>query len=141
MLLKPLGHTSNLNKSYHKIKNQKSPTNKLPISIDPIADFVYGTSGLIIAVRAGIINVGVAAAVVVVDVVLSMVLLIVKGTAWTILANILTYGWFAIMLITNLIVWYVAIGHGFLVMFGITVVVFYALFFVIKDEARIVRKR
>ena len=102
---------------------------------------MYGTSGLIIAVRAEIINIGVAAAVVVVDVVLSMVLLIVKGTAWTILANILTYGWFATMLIANLIVWYVAIGHGFLVMFGITVVIFYALFFVIKDEARIVGKR
>ncbi len=116
--------------------------NRLPISMDPIADFVFGTAGLIIACRSGIISIAPIVAIIVLNLILNFILHLVKTDfLWSLIANLLTYGWFAIMLLADFLVWYVAIGRISWIAFGITIVVFYVLFFSFRDKNRTVRKR
>lgn len=135
---------------YRKLQEKPSHWfNKLPISMDPIADFVFGLSGLIIGYRSGLIGLLPIILVILVNMGLVVGLQIVKDdaawslydAAWSLLANISTYSWFAVMLLADFLVWHVAIKRGSWITFGITIVVFYALFFSFRDESRTIRKR
>ncbi|MBQ8984813.1 hypothetical protein IJ098_03100 [Candidatus Saccharibacteria bacterium] len=130
---------------YRKLEEEERPDhwfNGLPISMDPIADFIFGISGLIIGCRGELVSFWLVVAIVLINLGLSIGLQVVKNDQiWSILANLSTYGWFAVMLLSDYLVWHVAIGHGYWVAFAITVVVFYALLFSFRDESRTIRKR
>lgn len=114
--------------------------NRLPISMDPIADFIYGISGLIIGIRLGSVNIGFVIATVIICIGGNVILQKVSGITWQIIANLLTYGFFAIMIFADAIVWQMSVGSLWHRGFIPTMTVFYIIYFIVRDKSRTIRK-
>lgn len=116
--------------------------NRLPISMDPIADFIFGTAGLIIGYRSGLISMTPIVITLLLSITLNFILHKVKNDfVWSLIANLLTYGWFAIMILADYVVWNVSIERGNLIAFGITIIIYHFLYVSFRDKNRTIRKR
>ncbi|MBR0403249.1 hypothetical protein IJI55_01725 [Candidatus Saccharibacteria bacterium] len=108
--------------------------------MDPIADFIYGISGLIIGIRLGSVNIGFVIATVIICIGGNVILQKVSGITWQIIANLLTYGFFAIMIFADAIVWQMSVGSLWHRGFIPTMTVFYIIYFIVRDKSRTIRK-
>lgn len=114
--------------------------NRLPLTMDPLADFIYGVGGLVYLYKVSHFWGYSAAAILIAGacIVLNLVALVLeRGLARTIVVNVLTYGYYAVMVSTNFLVWRT---NGNLVGFLVTMLIFYVILFSIGDRSRIVRR-
>ena len=113
--------------------------NRLPISPDPIADFIFGLAGLIYASRRGgfkpVIVLVIAAYCILINIAFN---LSSEGVLRRVIANLLTYGFYLVMIISNYLVWKFASPKS-LAGFIASEIVFYCVYFLVRDKRRIVR--
>ncbi len=130
---------------YRRVPKDERPRhwfNRLPISMDPLADFVFVAGGVMYVADikwfGAIVVVVVGAALVV----LQMVCQDASDQVFSRVMTVLTYGWFVEMIVILGAVWYFCVAMPIWpIGFGSTLVVFYACFFLVRDKSRTIRKR
>lgn len=119
--------------------------NKLPITLDPIADFCLGICGFIAWGRItgkifpAILTIAIGAFVSIFG---NVVLQFVSGLLWTICAMILTYGWFILMMAAQILLW-IAVSEAPYTFFGIagSICLFYLILVVFGNKDRLIRRK
>lgn len=115
--------------------------NRLPISMDPLADFAF-VGGCFIHVAhnkiAGLVYLGLAALVLILWQVIARC---AKDLVYTIMMTGLTYYWFGMMVAAMIIVWRRNVQEYWLPGAMMTLVVFYGCYFKLEEKSRRIRKR
>lgn len=116
--------------------------NCLPITMDPLADFVFVCGGIIHVAESKWLGVVVCLILTVVQIMWMAVAARACDEVFMVMMTVMTYAWFALMVLMMIMVWcysaptVICIG-GVMV----TLVTFYVSFFKNRDKSRTIRKR
>lgn len=115
--------------------------NRFPITMDPIADFFLVGGGIIHVMDDKLWGAYLVAGMAALMLLWNWLGHNAKNLAYTILMTVLTYYWFAMMVVAVVVVWCHDGGPYWLVGLIVTVVVFYLVWFKTRDKTRSIRRR
>ncbi len=115
--------------------------NRLPITMDPLADFCLVIGGIVHVMDNKPMGLLVSLIVTVANLIWQWLARRGSDRTFAILMTALTYVWFALMVIVTAGAWYCDFGQCWLVGFIVTIVIFYAIWFKTRVKSRTIRRR
>lgn len=115
--------------------------NRLPITLDPIADFCFVVGGIVYSKGHNVSVYAILAILLVAVITLNVGAQACSDLIWSIIMTSFTYLWFALMIATLIAVWYVSVPITWFAGVIVTMIFFYALWAKTRVKSRTIRKK
>ena len=128
-------------RNFTKHQPYKHWFNRLPITLDPLADFCFVSGGVIHVMDNKIVGIIVSIAVAIGLVLWLQIGFHAPDRVYTFMMTGLTYVWFALMIIALVAVWYTCVPITWFAGVIVTMIIFYAIWFKTRIKDRSIRRR
>ncbi len=128
-------------RKFTKARPYKHWFNRLPITLDPIADFCFVVGGIVYSKGHNVTVYTILAILLIVVITINVGVQACSDLMWSIIMTSFTYLWFALMIAALVAVWYVSVPITWFAGIIVTMMIFYMLWAKTRVKSRTIRRR